>query len=200
MKSSKVSEVVELVRRAGILRPRDLDSYGIPREYLRRLYRKGFIDKIGRGLYSLRDTNITEHHSLVEVCKKIPHGTICLLSALHFHELTTQLPFEVWIAIDNKARKPKQENLALRVVRFSGDALNAGVEEHIIENVKIRVYNPAKTVADCFKYRNKIGLDVALEALRDCRDKKQCTIDQLWEYAQICRVSNVMRPYLESPG
>jgi predicted transcriptional regulator of viral defense system len=200
MKSSKVNEIIELVRRAGIMRPRDLDSYGIPREYFRRLYVEGIIDKIGRGLYTLKNTNITEHHSLVEACKKIPHGTICLLSALHFHELTTQLPFEVWIAIDNKARKPKQEKLALRVVRFSRDALNAGVEEHIIENVRIRVYNPAKTVADCFKYRNKIGLDVALEALRDCWDKKQCNMDQLWEYAQICRVSNVMRPYMESLG
>lgn len=198
MKTSKVSEVIELIRRGGILRPRDLDVYSIPREYFRRLYREGLIDKIGRGLYTLRDTNITEHHSLVEACKKIPHGTICLLSALHFHDLTTQLPFEVWIAIDNKARKPRQETLALRVVRFSGDALNAGVEEHIIENIRIRVYNPAKTVADCFKYRNKIGLDVAMEALKDCLDKKQCTIDQLWEYARLCRVSNVMRPYLES--
>jgi predicted transcriptional regulator of viral defense system len=200
MKSSKVSDVLDLVKMKGILRPRDLDSYGIPREYLRRLYRQGLIDRIARGLYSLREANITEHHSLAEACKKVPNGSICLLSALHFHEITTQLPFEVWIAIDNKSRKPKQENLALRVVRFSGNALNAGVEEHTIENVKIRVYNPAKTVADCFKYRNKIGLDVALEALRDCWDKKQCTMDQLWEYARICRVSNVMRPYLESLG
>ncbi|MCU0286080.1 MAG: type IV toxin-antitoxin system AbiEi family antitoxin domain-containing protein [Acidobacteria bacterium] len=198
MKTSKVSEVIELIRRCGILRPRDLDAYSIPREYFRRLYGEGIIDKIGRGLYTLRDINITEHHSLVEACKKVPHGTICLLSALHFHDLTTQLPFEVWIAIDNKSRKPKQENLALRIVRFSGDALTAGVEEHMIENIKIRVYNPAKTVADCFKYRNKIGLDVAMEALKDCLDKKKCTFDQLWEYARICRVSNVMRPYLES--
>ncbi|UCH97541.1 MAG: type IV toxin-antitoxin system AbiEi family antitoxin domain-containing protein [Candidatus Aminicenantes bacterium] len=198
MKSSKFSEALELIKKAGILRPRDLDSYGIPREYFRRLYRQGLIDKIGRGLYTLKDANITEHHSLVEACKKVPNGMICLLSALHFHEITTQIPFEVWIAIDNKSKKPKPENLALRVVRFSGSALHAGVEEHTIENVRIRVYNPAKTVADCFKYRNKIGLDVALEALRDCRDKKLCTIDQLWEYAQICRVSNVMRPYLES--
>jgi predicted transcriptional regulator of viral defense system len=200
MKSSKVRDVLDLVKMKGILRPRDLDSYSIPREYLRRLYRQGLIDRIARGLYSLREANITEHHSLAEACKKVPNGTICLLSALHFHEITTQLPFEVWIAIDNKSRKPKQENLKLRVVRFSGKALNTGVEEHTIENVKIRVYNPAKTVADCFKYRNKIGLDVALEALRDCWDKKQFTMDQIWEYARICRVSNVMRPYLESLG
>jgi predicted transcriptional regulator of viral defense system len=112
--------------------------------------------------------------------------------------MTTQLPFEVWIAIDRKSRKPKTDNLNLRVVRFSGFSLNTGIEEHIIEGVKIQVFNPAKTVADCFKYRNKIGLDVALEALRDCWTKNHCTVDELWKYAEICRVSNVMRPYLES--
>jgi predicted transcriptional regulator of viral defense system len=120
------------------------------------------------------------------------------ISALNFHDMTAQLPFEVWIAIDRKSRKPKTDNLSLRVVRFSDLSLNSGIEEHIIESVKVRVYNPAKTIADCFKYRNKIGLDVALEALRDCWNNKQCTVDELWKYAVICRVSNVMRPYLES--
>jgi predicted transcriptional regulator of viral defense system len=198
MEAVKTKEVIEIIKRVGILRPRDLDAYNIPREHLRRLHNRGLIKKNGRGLYTLTDADINEHHSLAEACKKVPHGIICLLSALHFHDMTTQLPFEVWMAIDRKARKPKIDNLALQIVRFSGPALNTGLEEHIIESVKVRVYNPAKTVVDCFKYRNKIGLDVALEALKDCWGKNLCTKDELWKYAEICRVSNIMRPYLES--
>ncbi len=198
MQAAKAKEVIEIIKKVGILRPRDLDAYGIPREYLRRLQNLDLIKKNGRGLYTLSDADINEHRSLAETCKKVPNGIICLISALHFHDMTTQLPFEVWIAIDRKSRKPKTDNLSLRVVRFSGPTLNSGIEEHIIEKVKVRVYNSAKTVADCFKYRNKIGLDVALEALRDCWNKRQCTVDELWKYAGICRVSNVMRPYLES--
>ncbi|MCK4765129.1 MAG: type IV toxin-antitoxin system AbiEi family antitoxin domain-containing protein [Candidatus Aminicenantes bacterium] len=200
MRTSKAGDVLEIIRETGILRPRDLDAHGIQREYLIRLYKQGLIKRSGRGLYTLNEANISEHHNLAEVSKKTANGVICLLSALHFHELTTQIPFEVWIAVDNKSRKPKLDSVALRVVRFSEKSLHAGVEEHIIEGVRVRVYNPAKTAVDCFKFRNKIGLDVALEALRDCWDNKKCTMDQLWEYAVICRVSNVMRPYLESLG
>jgi len=198
MEPAKAKEVIEIIKKEGILRPRDLDTYKIPREYLRRLHKIGLIKKNGRGLYTLSEANINEHHSLAEACKKVPGAIICLISALNFHDMTTQLPFEVWIAIDRKARKPKIDNLNLRVVRFSGQSLTSGIEEHFIEHVKVRIYNPAKTVADCFKYRNKIGVDIALEALRDCWDKKKCTLDELWKYAEICRVSNVIRPYLES--
>ena len=123
---------------------------------------------------------------------------MCLLSALRFHGLTTQAPSEVWIALDPKAWKPKADGLPLRVVRMSGKALVEGVKEHQIEGVMVRVYNPAKTVADCFKYRNKIGLDVALEALRDYQHKLRAGRDDLWRYAKICRVARVMRPYLEA--
>jgi predicted transcriptional regulator of viral defense system len=123
---------------------------------------------------------------------------ICLLSALQFHDLTTQAPFEVWMAIDVRARRPRGKAPPLRIVRFSGKALTAGVETHRIEGVRVRVYGPAKTVADCFKYRNKIGLDVALEALRDYRRAHPGGLDELWKFAQICRVANVMRPYLEA--
>jgi len=112
--------------------------------------------------------------------------------------LTTQSPFEIWIAIDHKARYPKESMLPIRVVRFSGKALTSGVEQHRIEGVPVRMYGPAKTIADCFKYRNKIGLDVALEALRDCYRSRKCTMDELWKYAKICRVANIMKPYLES--
>jgi len=198
MQSSKTRQVLELVRRAGVLRPRDLDAHGIAREHLARLHRAGLVDRVGRGLYVAAGADVGEHQSLAEVGKRVPGGVVCLLSALQFHGLTTQAPFEVWVAIDVKARRPKQDGAPIRVVRFSGAALHAGVEEHTVEGVTVRVYSPAKTVADCFKYRNKIGLDVALEALRDCRRQRECTNDELWRYAKVCRVANVIRPYLEA--
>ena len=135
---------------------------------------------------------------MATACKLVPRGVICLLSALQFHDLTTQAPFEVWMAIDVRARRPRRKTPPLRIVRFSGEALTAGVETHKVEGVPVRVYGPAKTVADCFKYRNKIGLDVALEALRDYRREHPGGMDELWHFARICRVANVMRPYLEA--
>lgn len=196
--TTKTDKVLELVRKAGVLRPRDLDPYNIPRTYLSRLCAASKLQRIGRGLYVLPGSDTTEHHSLAEACKRVPKGVVCLLSALRFHELTTQAPFEVWLAIGEKAWRPRLEYPPLRIVHFSQAALNAGVEEHQIEGVSVHVYSPAKTVADCFKYRNKIGLDVAIEALRECRQARRCTMDDLWHYADICRVRNVMRPYLES--
>jgi len=160
----------------------------------------GQVQRVGRGLYVPLDSEITQHHGLAQVAKRVPHGVICLLSALLFHEIGTQLPSQVWIAIDVDARKPRVEYPPLRVVRFSGLALTEGVEAHRLEGVDVKVYGVAKTVADCFKYRNKIGLDVALEALREARRGRRATIDEIWRYAKIDRVSNVMRPYLESLG
>ena len=142
--------------------------------------------------------DITEYHTLVEVAKTVPHAVVCLLSALRFHGLTTQAPFEVWIAIGQKARRPKVEFVQLRVSRFSQATLTEGVEESLIEGVPVRVFSAAKTIADCFKYRNKIGLDVAIEALRDCRRERKCSNADLWRFAKICRVANVMRPYIEA--
>lgn len=196
--TTKTDKVLELVKKAGVLRPRDLVPYNIPRTYLSRLCEAGKLHRIGRGLYVLPGNDATEHHSLAEACKRVPKGVVCLLSALRFHELTTQAPFEVWLAIGEKAWRPRLEYPPLRIVHFSKAALNAGVEEHQIEGMSVHVYSPAKTVADCFKYRNKIGLDVAIEALRECRRAQHCTMDELWHYAAICRVRNVMRPYLES--
>lgn len=196
--TTKTNKVLDLVRKVGFLRPRDLDPYNIPRTYLSRLCAAGKLQRIGRGLYVLPGSGATEHHSMAEACKRVPKGVVCLLSALSFHELTTQAPFEVWLAIGEKAWRPRLEYPPLRIVHFSKAALNAGVEEHQIEGVNVQVYSPAKTVADCFKYRNKIGLDVAIEALRECRRARHCTMDDLWHYADICRVRNVMRPYLES--
>ncbi|MFQ5755487.1 MAG: type IV toxin-antitoxin system AbiEi family antitoxin domain-containing protein [Acidiferrobacterales bacterium] len=198
MAQTKTEKVLEIARQAGVLRPRDLDTYELPRELLRRLHARGLLKRIDRGLYVPADVDITEHHSLAQAQKRVPQGIICLLSALRFHDLTTQAPFQVWIAIGEKDRRPKVVSPPLKNVRFSGEALTAGIERHKIEGVPVRVYNPAKTVADCFKYRNKIGLDVALEALRECWRARRCTMDDLWRYAKICRVQNVMRPYLES--
>jgi len=196
--TTKTNKVLDLVRKVGVLRPRDLEPYNIPRTYLSRLCAAGKLQRIGRGLYVLPGSGATEHHSMAEACKCVPKGVVCLLSALSFHELTTQAPFEVWLAIGEKAWRPRLEYPPLRIVHFSKAALSAGVEEHQIEGVNIQVYSPAKTVADCFKYRNKIGLDVTIEALRECWQSRRCTMDELWRYADICRVRNVMRPYLES--
>jgi predicted transcriptional regulator of viral defense system len=195
---SRASAVLGLVKRGGIVRPRDLKSAGVSAAELRRLYRRGLLVQPHRGLYMIPNAEVTERHSLAEACKRVPHAVVCLISALEFHGLTTHIPHEVWLAIPNKARTPRPGYPPLRVVRFSGAALMCGVEEHSIEGVPVRVTCPAKTVADCFKYRNKIGLDVALEALRDCWRQRLATMDELWRFAQICRVANVMRPYLES--
>jgi predicted transcriptional regulator of viral defense system len=194
----RMQRILEIVEQQGVLRPRDLDAHGLPRIYLSRLRERGLLQRVGRGLYVLPNADISEHHTLAEACKRVPHGVVCLLSALRFHGLTTQSPSEVWLAIGNKAWRPRVDYPPLRFVRFSVRTLEAGVEEHSIEGVLVRVYNPAKTVADCFKFRNKIGLDVALEALRDCRRQRTCTNDELWHYAKICRVTNVMRPYMEA--
>jgi predicted transcriptional regulator of viral defense system len=195
---TQAEQVLALARELGMLRPRDLARHGIAREYLVRLSRAGLLDRVARGLYILPDAELTENHSLAEAAKLVPAGVICLLSALRFYELTTQAPFEVWLALPPSARRPRIASPPLRIVRFSGRALTEGMEEHVIERVPVRVYNPAKTVADCFKYRNKIGLDVALEALREVWRERRATMDELWRYAGVCHVSSIMRPYLES--
>jgi predicted transcriptional regulator of viral defense system len=194
---SKTAKALRLVRQRGTLRPRDLAAHNIPPDYLDRLRRRGLIERIGWGLYACPGGHTSEHHSLVEAARQVPQGVICLLSALRFHDLTTQASHEVWIALPPKAWKPRVAYPPLRVVRFSGVALTEGVERHRIEGADVAVYGVAKTVADCFKYRNKIGLDVALEALRDCWRQERCTMDQLWQAARVCRMTNVMRPYLE---
>jgi predicted transcriptional regulator of viral defense system len=198
MPRSHIDRTLDLVRKAGVLRPRDLIKHGIPRQYLLLLERAGKVQRSGRGLYTLAGGDAGENHTLAEACKRVPHGVICLLSALRLHNLTTQLPHEVWMAVDFKARRPKVDYPPLRIVRFSGAALRYGVTDLTIEGVRVSLTNPGKTIADCFKYRNKIGLDVALEALRDCRAKKKATVDDLWAAAKVCRVSNVMRPYMEA--
>ena len=197
MSDSTIDLVLNIVRKHGLLRPRELDRYGLPRQYLHRLYRRGALTRLSRGLYALPDHELTEHHDLAEVGKWVPGGVICLLSALRCHDLTTQLPHEVWLAIEQKAWRPDGLDIPLRLVYMSGEAFKAGVEEHEIEGVTVRVYSAAKTVADCFKFRNKIGLDVATEALRDYRRRHRHGLDALWHFAKIDRVDRVMRPYLD---
>lgn len=165
---------------------------------LSRWVNAGKLQRLSRGLYALPSYAPNENASLIEVAQRAPSAVFCLLTALQFHGLTTQTPFEVWIAIGAKARRPRISSPALRVHRFSGQALDFGVETHLVDGVAVKVTNVAKTVADCFKFRNKIGLDVALEALRDAVGQKRVTMDDLWRAATVCRVANVMRPYLES--
>lgn len=198
MAISRIDALTKLARQKHALRARDLDEIGIPRNYLLRLVHRGTLERIGRGLYAVPNADITEHQSLLEAALRVPNGVICLLSALRFHGLTTQAPFEVWIAIDRKAWKPRSSSPPVRVVRFSGSAFTFGVSLHQIGGAQLRIFDSAKTVADCFKYRHKIGLDVALEALRDCYRQKKATIDQIWKAAKVCRVSNVIRPYMET--
>ena len=198
MPETKRDRVFQLLKETGVLRPRDLEEVGISGVYLNKLYAEGLLDRPSRGLYTLADSEPSEHRTIAEAGKRVPHGVVCLLSALRFHDLTTQAPFEVWLAIDEKARLPRMEYPPLRIVRFSGQALSFGIEEHEVDGVKVHIYSAAKTVADCFKYRNKIGLDVAIEALRDCLQQRKTTLDELWSAAKVCRMSNIMRPYMEA--
>lgn len=196
--SSRTDRVLKLVRKMGVVRPKDLTSHGIAPIYLSRLCRSGLLTKVAPGLYTAAGHEPTMHHTMVGVSKRVPRGVICLLTALRFHGIGTQNPADVWLAVDRKAQRPVVTGLPVRLVRFSGPALREGVEEHVIEGVTVHITNPAKTVADCFKYRNKIGLDVALEALREGWRSRKVKADDLWRYSKVCRVSNVMRPYVES--
>ena len=160
-----------------VIRPGDLERLAVPRNYLGRLVRAGRLERVGRGLYSSAEHPPSENRTLLEVCRKVPQAVICLSSALRFHELTTENPFEVWIALKPGAWSPRIEYPPIRVVRVSGDALMFDVAEHLVEGSEIKVYSPAKTVADCFKFRSKIGTELAIQALRECFREKKATMD-----------------------
>ncbi len=191
-------QVLRLARRRGILRADEVVEAGIHGQHLTRLVKEGLLERTSRGRYRLVDQDSTEHHTLALASAAVPRGVVCLLSALAFHEIGTQLPFEVWMAIDRRARRPALRYPRLRIVRFSGRALSEGIETHEIEGQSVRVYGVAKTLADVFKYRNKVGLDVALEALREAWRERRVTMDEIDRFSRICRVDRVMRPYLEA--
>jgi predicted transcriptional regulator of viral defense system len=187
--------IIARAKKLRVIRPRDLDA---PRTALGELVRRGVLERTSRGLYRLPTLEATEHHSLVEVSVSIPHAVVSLLSALQFHGIGTQSPYQVWITINVRARKPRLEYPPLHIMRASGAALTAGIEHHQIEGRRVAIYCLEKTIADCFKYRNKIGLDVALEGLKEAWASKSLNMDALWRYSEICRITNVIRPYVEA--
>ncbi len=195
---TKRQSAIDLAQKLRLIRPRDVEAPELPRGYLFRLSREGILQRLGRGLYQYADAEFDANQSLAEAGKLVPQGVICLLSALRFHDLTTQMPHQVWMAIGPKARAPKIASPRLRIVRASGKSLTEGVERHRIEGVDVRMYSAAKTVVDCFKYRSLVGMEAAIEALRDCRRKRCASMDDIWRFAEICRVTNVIRPYLEA--
>lgn len=196
--ASYSSRLLRLARRRGAVTRREAIAAGIHTHTLSRLVRAGTLERVARGRYRLPDAPITEHHGLGLVAAAAPKAVVCLISALSFHQIGTQLPHEVWIALDRRTRRPSVPYPRLRVVRFGGKALTEGIETHRIEGVTVRVYGVAKTIADVFKYRNKVGLDVALEALRDAWRARRFTMEEIDRMARVCRVERVMGPYLEA--
>lgn len=190
--------LLRLARRRETVTAADAAHAGIHSQELSRAVGAGLIERIARGQYRLAGRPVTEHHALVVAARAVPRGVICLLSALGFHGIGTQLPFEVWIAVERGARTPSLRYPSLRIARFSGPAFDQGIQVHRLEGQQVRVYVIAKTLADLFKYRKKIGLDVAMEALREVWRDRRVTIDEIDHYARICRVERVMRPYLEA--
>jgi predicted transcriptional regulator of viral defense system len=195
-------KILKYAARRGAICPREIADMGISRQIFYRLYRQGELVRIGRGTYSIENVEPTEYHTYVTVTVAFPNSVICLLSALLFHEITTRMPPKVWIALNRLVDRNSRRSIRLPVsiVRFSGQAFSQGIETHRVEGVELRVYCAAKTVADCFKYRNKIGLDAAIEALTECIRKKKASRDQIWRYAKIYRVANIIRPYMEAIG
>ena len=191
-------EVPKSIRRTGVFRLKEAKSLGLHPEQVRRLTHQGRLTRLGRGLYAPVEAKAGEHHTLAEVAKLVPKGIVCLLTALRFHALGTQHPREVWLAVDRRAAIPKLDVAPMRIVRLTGVALVAGVEEHEVEGVTVRVTSPSRTVVDCFKFRNKIGVDVAVEALRDYRRLRKGTVDELWHLADQLRMTRVIRPYWDA--
>ena len=197
---TQTQRVLELARQRGLLRSRDLQAVDAPRVMLTRMTASGQLEKVGRGLYRLPQTQMSEDESLAVIAIKVPQAVFCLLTALQFHGLTTQLPRQVWLAMPRGSHEPRIDYPPIRMVQYSGQSYSQGIEVFKRDQVPLRVYGVAKTVADCFKHRSAIGLDVALEALKEARAGQSASADDLWHFAKICRVANVMRPYLEAIG
>jgi len=185
-------------RGGGVLRTSAALRAGIHPRRLYEMRDSGVVERLSRGLYRLADLPPLGNPDLVTVAAKIPAGVVCLISALAYHEITTQIPHEVQLALPRGAEPPRLEHPPLRIFWFSGRAFTEGVERHRVDGIVMRVYSPEKTLADCFKYRNKLGLDTVLEALRLYRTRKRTKVDELMRFARVCRVEKVMRPYLEA--
>jgi predicted transcriptional regulator of viral defense system len=198
MTTTDRARLLTLARRRGIITARDAGRAGIHSQQITRLLEHGVLERVSRGQYRLAERSVTEHHSLVIAAKAVPRGVICLLSALGFHGIGTQLPAQIWIAMERRARAPAARQLPLKIVHFSGAAFTEGIESHRIEGEIVRVYSVAKTLADLFKHRNKVGLDVALEALREAWRERKFTVEALDRAARVCRVERVIRPYVEA--
>jgi len=198
MRRTAQDRLLSLAKQRPILRAADAARLGVHTQAFTRLVAEGVLERVGRGRYRSPNAAATEHHGLALAAASVPRGVVCLLSALVFHGLGTQNPSEVWMAIDRRARMPRVAWPPLHVVRFSGRALTEGVETHRIEGEAVRVYSVAKTIADCFKYRNKLGMDVALEALKDAWRRRRVRMTDLDRHARVCRVERAMRPYLEA--
>lgn len=197
---TQIQRVLALASQRGLLRASHLQELGIARVVLSRLAASGQLERVGRGVYRLPERQGAEHESLATIAVKVPQAVFCLLTALQIHQLTTQLPRQVWIAMPQGSHTPKMDYPPVKMVQFSGEAYAQGIEVVQADQVALRVYGVAKTVADCFKHRNTVGLDVAIEALRETLTTRKATADELWRYAKVCRVANVMRPYLEALG
>lgn len=191
-------QILDLARRRRLLSAADVREHGWSPQLLIRLHHIGRLRRVARGLYSLPVVDPTEHQTLSEICRRAPKAVICLLSALQFHEVGTQLPHEVWIALPEATRTPAVDYPPLRVTRLRGAAYSEGIQTVIEDGASIRIYSVAKTVADCFKFRNKIGLDVAMEALKEAWRSRMLDMDEVTRYSRINRVERVMQPYLEA--
>jgi len=194
----KTDQILKFTKEKGIVRPKDVEELGIKRHILYSLYKKGLLIKIARGMYILPNAPITEYQNLIKVAKKIPSAVVCLISALSFHEITTQIPNELWVAVPRDTWRPKIDYPPLHYTVMNKKTYSFGIQEVDINGVLVKVYTPAKTVADCFKFRNKVGLDVAIEALREVLKTRKATMNELVEAAKINRVLKIMRPYLEA--
>lgn len=195
---TRVLKQLRPLRRTGVFRLKDAKAIGMHPEQVRRLVSTGRLTRLGRGLYAPATAAPGEYHTLAEVATRVPHGIVCLLTALRFHALGTQHPREVWLAVDRRAAVPRLDVAPMRIVRMSGTALSSGIETHTIEGVAVRVTSPARTVVDCFKFRNRIGIDVAVEALADYRRLRKGTADALWQQADQLRMTRVIRPYWDA--
>lgn len=191
-------EITDLLKIKGRIQAKEIEELGISRNYLFKLHEAGVIEKSASGLYTLPDQIINEHQNLVEVCAKIPKAVISLISALSFHQITTQIPSDIWISVPRGTWIPEFEYLTLQCRTQTLEPYSFGIQDHKVGESIIRVYSPAKTIADCFKFRNIVGLDVAIEALKDVYRSKKASMDELTKAAQVNRVVKVMIPYMES--